>query len=155
MRWKFLLTALALTILAVGADQVRRFVEQRRCGNRAPLAQLDDELNQAFLVSDVARLDCLLADDFTGIGFSGTVFKKEKMLTEFKEAATRQEPPPPQLLHIDERNICVYGETAIVTASATKTYPQQGLTIHYRYTHVFVKKQSGWVLTVEQNTKVL
>lgn len=154
MRWKFLLTALALALLAVGTDQARRFAEQRGCGNRAPLAQLDDQLNQAFLVSDVGQLECLLADDFTGIGFNGAVFKKEKMLTDFKEAAARHEPPTPQLLHIEERNICVYGDSAVVTASATKTYPEQGLVVHYRYTHVFVKKQNGWVLTVEQNTKL-
>lgn len=154
MRGKFLITALSLAALAVGTHEVRLVVEQRRCSNPAPIAQLDDELNQAFIGSEVAKLDCLLDDSFTGFGLNGAVFKKEKMLNDFRTAATRPETPLTQLIQIDERNICVYGDVAIVTASATKSYPQTGVTIRYRYTHVFIKKQIGWVLTVEHATGI-
>ncbi|MEO7973651.1 MAG: nuclear transport factor 2 family protein, partial [Thermoanaerobaculia bacterium] len=80
----------------------------------ATLKQLDQERIQAQIGGDAAALDRLYAEDFIGIGPSGTVRTKAQVLADFTSGSLRF-----QSITTDDVQWRVYGDTAVETGRST------------------------------------
>jgi ketosteroid isomerase-like protein len=107
------------------------------------LKQLDQERIQAQIGADAVALDRLYAEDFIGIGPSGTVRAKAQVIADFTSGSLRF-----QSITTDDVQWRVYGDTAVETGRSTmigqdseKIVPRDN-----RFTRVWVKRQGRWQL---------
>lgn len=107
------------------------------------LKQLDQERIQAQIGADAAALDRLYAEDFIGIGPSGTVRAKEQVIADFTSGNLRF-----QSITTDEVQWRVYGDTAVETGRSTMNGQDKGKTVprDNRFTRVWVKRLGRWQL---------
>jgi ketosteroid isomerase-like protein len=109
----------------------------------AILKQLDQERIQAQIGADATALDRLYAEDFIGIGPSGTVRAKAQVLADFTSGSLRF-----QTITTDDVQWRVYGETAVETGRSTMIGQDKGKTVprDNRFTRVWVKREGRWQL---------
>jgi ketosteroid isomerase-like protein len=127
--------------LAVGqtktakSNQTGQVVEQIR--------KLDQERIQAQIHADAVALDRIYADDFIGIGPSGTVRTKPQVLADFTSHELTF-----QSITTDEVLIRVYGNTAVETGRTTTVGQDKGKVVprDNRFTRVWVRRQGRWRL---------
>ena len=107
------------------------------------LRQLDQQRIQAQIGADTAALDRLYAEDFIGIGPSGTVRTKAQVIADFKSGSLRF-----QSITTDEVQWRVYGDTAVETGRSTMNGQDRSKTVprDNRFTRVWVKRQGRWQL---------
>jgi uncharacterized protein (TIGR02246 family) len=107
------------------------------------IRQLDDERIQAQIHADAAALDRLYADDFIGIGPSGTVRTKPQVLSDFTSGELKF-----QSITTDDVRVRVYGNTAVETGRSTMVGNDKGKTVprDNRFTRVWVKQRGNWRL---------
>ena len=132
---------LAATSIALGQKQSakrdhRRNVEQA-------IRQLDNERIQAQIGADAAALDRIYADDFIGVGPSGTVRTKTQVITDFTSGDLKF-----QSITTDEVQVRVYENTAVETGLSTMVGQDKGKAVprDTRFTRVWVKQQGRWRL---------
>jgi ketosteroid isomerase-like protein len=123
---------------------------QKETGSRAQHARveqiirkLDAERIQAQIHADTAALDRLYADDFIGVGPSGTVRTKSQVMADFTSGTLKF-----QSITTDEVQVRVYGNTAVETGLSTMKGEDKGKTVPQdtRFTRVWVKQQGRWQL---------
>jgi uncharacterized protein (TIGR02246 family) len=143
MRQTLVIAALVLTAasIALGQKQSARR-EQRRSVEQA-IRQLDNERIQAQIGADAAALDRIYADDFIGVGPSGTVRTKAQVLSDFTSGNLKF-----QSITTDEVQVRVYGNTAVETGLSTMIGQDRGKAVprDNRFTRVWVKQQGRWRL---------
>jgi uncharacterized protein (TIGR02246 family) len=146
MRWTLVIAALALTAtsassIAIGQKQSARR-DQRRSVEQA-IRQLDNERIQAQVGADAVALDRIYADDFIGVGPSGTVRTKAQVLSDFTSGDLKF-----QSITTDEVQVRVYGNTAVETGLSTMIGQDKGKAVprDTRFTRVWVKEQGRWRL---------
>ena len=107
------------------------------------LEQLDRERIQAQIGADAAALDRLYAEDFIGIGPSGTARTKAQVIADFTSGNLRF-----QSITTDEVRWRVYGDTAVETGLSTLIGQDRGKAVppDNRFTRVWVKRQHRWQL---------
>ena len=107
------------------------------------LKRLDQERIQAQIGADAAALDRLYAEDFIGIGPSGTVRTKPQVIADFTSGNLRF-----QSITTDDVRWRVYGDTAVETGRSTMNGQDKGKTVprDNRFTRVWVKRQGRWQL---------
>lgn len=107
------------------------------------LKQLDQERIQAQIGADAAALDRLYAEDFIGIGPSGTVRTKGQVITDFTSESLRF-----QSITTDDVQWRVYGDTAVETGRSTMNGQDRGKAVprDNRFTRVWVKRLGRWQL---------
>ena len=143
MRQTLVIAIMALTAasIALGQKQSARR-EQRRSVEQA-IRQLDNERIQAQIGADAAALDRIYADDFIGVGPSGTVRTKAQVLSDFTSGNLKF-----QSITTDEVQVRVYGNTAVETGLSTMIGQDRGKAVprDNRFTRVWVKQQGRWRL---------
>ena len=109
----------------------------------AALRQLDQERIQAQVGADAAALDRLYAEDFIGIGPSGTVRTKAQVIADFTSGSLRF-----QSITTDDVKWRVYGDTAVETGRSTMNGQDRGKVVprDNRFTRVWVRRQGRWQL---------
>jgi len=107
------------------------------------IRKLDQERIKAQVTADSAALDRIYADDFIGIGPSGTVRTKKEVLADFASGSLKF-----QSITTDDVRIRVYGDTAVETGLSTmkgqdaeKVVPEEN-----RFTRVWIKQGGKWRL---------
>src|ERR1043165_9951521 len=107
------------------------------------LKQLDQERIQAQINADAAALERLYAEDFIGIGPSGTVRTKAQVIADFTSGSLRF-----QSITTDDVRWRVYGDTAVETGRSTMIGQDRGKAVprDNRFTRVWVKRQNLWQL---------
>ena len=108
------------------------------------VAQLVEEAwATAELRGDAAFLESTLADDFVGIGPLGFMLTKQEWIGQHQSGDLKYE-----LLTLDEMNVRVYHDTALVIARQVQQGAYRGNTINaqFRTTLVFVNQQGQWRL---------
>ena len=107
------------------------------------LKQLDQERIQAQIGADSVALDRLYAEDFIGIGPSGTVRAKAQVIADFTSGSLRF-----QSITTDDVQWRIYGDTAVETGRSTMTGQDGEKTVprDNRFTRVWVKRQGHWQL---------
>jgi ketosteroid isomerase-like protein len=105
------------------------------------LIKLENEWNDAMVRRDVAFLDGILADNWTGTDQDGTFLSKAQFLASLKsgEDVISSEVA-------DEMKVRVYGDTAVVTGRNTFKGKLKGKDTsgQERWTDVFVKRTGLW-----------
>ena len=107
------------------------------------IRQLDHERIQAQIDADRAALDRIYADDFIGIGPSGTVRTKPQVLSDFASGNLKF-----QSITTDDVQIRVYGNTAVETGRSTMhgQDKNKAVPVDNRFTRVWVKQHGRWRL---------
>jgi ketosteroid isomerase-like protein len=117
---------------------------------RREVQGMEQELEDALVKGDTAKLAQLLSDDITHGNPCGNLRGKAPWIAAVKAS---------QLKIISFRNndvqIRIYGETAVVTAINLLTALGTGSdpSGRYRFIHVWVKREGRWQLTAHQATR--
>jgi len=107
------------------------------------LPRLDQERIQAQIGADAKALDRIYAEDFLGIGPSGTVRSKTQVLADFTSGSLKF-----QSITTDEVQWRFYGGTAVETGRSTMIGQDKGKAVprDNRFTRVWVKRNGQWQL---------
>jgi ketosteroid isomerase-like protein len=106
------------------------------------IENLEEQLRQAMLTSDVAVLDELIADDLVWTTHTGFVSNKQHDLDAHRSGIFRF-----TKLEISDRQIHPYSNDCIVVTlkvEATGTLSGQAFSEAYRFTRVWVQRQNRW-----------
>ena len=115
------------------------------------LKALTEQARQAALKGDVTAVDKLLADDFIGINPVGETNTKADVLELFKSGKLKYD-----AFEISDMKVRVYGETALVNASANVKGHLGDIDIsgQFRAVRVWVKRKGQWQTVSFQSTRV-
>ena len=141
---KSLVTAvLALALTSIVMAQEQSTVATQRSNIEQVIRQLDGERIQAQIGADAAALDRIYADDFIGVGPSGTVRTKKQVILDFTSGTLKF-----QSITTDEVQVRVYENTAVETGLSTMDGQDNGKAVprNTRFTRVWVKQQDFWRL---------
>src|SRR5512138_3530409 len=135
---------LAVVIVAVCPLAVGQQHSARRSRTESVvdgIRELDHERIQAQIHADRVALDRIYADDFIGIGPSGTVRTKPQVLADFTSHDLKF-----QSITTDEVRIRVYGNTVVETGRSTMVGQDKGRVVprDNRFTRVWVRRQGRW-----------
>lgn len=115
--------------------------------DRNEVLRADEELRQAFLQHDAAALNRLLADDWKVIHVNGREQSKAQFIDAIQSGRAKF-----LSIELDQTDMRLYGDTAILTARWTNTIEFKGerSTGRDRVTRVWVKRPEGWRAVTEQ-----
>ena len=139
--------ALFIAVLALAAASITRGQKQsarrdQRSVEQA-IRQVDDERIKAQVGADAVALDRIYADDFIGVGPSGTVRTKPQVISDFTSGELKF-----QSITTAEVQVRVYGNTAVETGLSTMDGQDKGKAVprDTRFTRVWVKQHGRWRL---------
>src|SRR5690348_10925983 len=137
------IAALAFLATSVTLGQKQAASRDRSSGVEQAIRQLDNERIQAQIGADAATLDRIYADDFIGVGPSGTVRTKPQVLLDFMSGDLKF-----QSITTEEVQVRVYENTAVETGLSTMVGQDRGKAVprDTRFTRVWVKQQGHWRL---------
>src|SRR6476469_5695208 len=143
MRPALLIAVLVLTVVPMCEGQEQSASRDQRSGVEQVIRQLDNERIQAQIHADATALDRIYAEDFIGIGPSGTVRHKPEVLSDFTSGHLKF-----QSITTDEVQVRVYENTAVETGLSTMVGQDQGKAVprDNRFTRVWIKQQGRWRL---------
>ena len=143
MRWILVIVVLTLTAASTARGQKQSARTDQTRNVARVIRQLDQERIQAQIDADRAALDRLYADDFIGIGPSGTVRAKPQVLSDFTSGDLKF-----QSITTDDVQVRVYGNTVVETGRSTMIGQDKGKIVprDNRFTRVWVKQQGRWRL---------
>ena len=107
------------------------------------IKRVDQERIHAQVNADAVALDRIYADDFIGIGPSGTLRTKKDVLSDFTSGSLRF-----QSITTDDVRIRVYGNAAVETGLSTMKGQDAGKVVpeENRFTRVWIKQGGRWRL---------
>ena len=143
MRWTFVIAILALTPTCIVLGQEQSTSRDQRSSVEQAIKQLDNERIRAQIGADAVALDRIYADDFIGVGPSGTVRTKAQVISDFTSGDLKF-----QSITTDEVQVRVYENTAVETGLSTMVGQDKGKAVprDTRFTRVWVKQQGRWRL---------
>ena len=143
MRQKRVITVVIFLAAAIasGQEQGERS-DQSRAVEQA-IRKLDNERIQAQIHADAAALEHIYADDFIGVGPSGTVRTKPQVISDFTSGELKF-----QSITTDDVQVRVYGNAAVETGLSTMNGQDKGKTVprDTRFTRVWIKQEGRWRL---------
>jgi hypothetical protein len=110
------------------------------------LGELNEGYGRAYLNSDVAWYDQMLAADFQCITSGGVRLDKQQFL----EAAA--EPVAAEDFRFEEVDIRLFGDVAVIHALNPQRY--NGVSITTRYTDIWAKRDGVWKTISAQITRI-
>ena len=143
MKCTLLITILAITVPSIAPGQEQSASRDQRSSVEQAIRQLDNERIQAQIGADAAALDRIYADDFIGVGPSGTVRTKPQVISDFTSGDLKF-----QSITTDDVQVRVYENTAVETGLSTMVGQDKGKAVprDTRFTRVWVKQQGRWRL---------
>ena len=143
MRWTLVIAVLTFTLTSIALGQEQSANRDQRSSVEQAIRQLDNERIQAQIGADAAALDRIYADDFIGVGPSGTVRTKPQVISDFTSGALKF-----QSITTDEVQVRVYENAAVETGLSTMIGQDKGKAVprDTRFTRVWVKQQGSWRL---------
>ena len=142
---KHILVTVVLAVVAssVALGQKQSATKDQTRSAEQAVREVDKERIQAQINADAAALDRIYADDFIGVGPSGTVRNKAQVIADFTSGSLKF-----QSITTDDVQVRVYGNTAVETGLSTMTGQDKGKTVpsDTRFTRVWVKQQGRWRL---------
>ena len=111
--------------------------------------QVEDRRIKAMIDDDFATLDAVLADDLTYGHSNGVVDTKASYIETLRSGKTKY-------LTFDRAPsvVRVYGDTAIVTGTATLSLRGQAASFTLRYTLAYVMREGQWRMVAWQSTRL-
>jgi uncharacterized protein (TIGR02246 family) len=143
MTRKLVIAALALTATSFALGQTQGASRDNGSSVEQAIRQLDNERIQAQISADAVTLDRIYADDFIGVGPSGTVRTKPQVIADFTAGDLKF-----QSITTDEVQVRVYENTAVETGLSTMVGQDKGKIVPQdtRFTRVWVKQKGRWRL---------
>ena len=143
MRRTLVIAALGLTATSIALGQKQSASTNQRSSVEQAIRQLDNERIQAQIGADVAALDRIYADDFVGVGPSGTVRTKTQVISDFTSGDLKF-----QSITTDKVQVRVYENTAVETGLSAMVGQDKGKVVprDTRFTRVWVEQQGRWRL---------
>src|SRR5207245_423764 len=143
MRRAFFIAVLVLTVAPMGEGQKQSAMGTHRTSVEEAIRKLDNERIQAQIGADAVALDRIYANDFIGVGPSGTVRTKAQVISDFTSGDVKF-----QSITTDEVQVRVYENTAVETGLSTMVGQDKGKAVprDTRFTRVWVKQQGRWRL---------
>jgi len=143
MRSTLVIFVLAITLMSLALGQEESAGRNQKNSVEQAIRKLDDERIQAQIGADAVALDRIYADDFIGVGPSGTVRTKPQVIADFTSGDLKF-----QSITTEEVQVRVYGNTAVETGGSTMTGQDKGKDVprDTRFTRVWVKQQGRWRL---------
>ena len=143
MRWILFIAVLPLTLISVALGQEQSSSRDQRSSVERAIRQLDRERIQAQIGADAVALERIYADDFIGVGPSGTVRTKAQVISDFTAGDLKF-----QSITTDEVQVRVYENTAVETGLSTMVGQDKGKAVprDTRFTRVWVRQQGRWRL---------
>ena len=143
MRKTFVIAVLVFTAASIALGQKQ---SAQRAPNRSVdqvIRQVDHERIQAQIGADAVALKRIYADDFIGIGPSGTVRTKAEVISDFTSGELKF-----QSITTDDVRVRVYGNTAVETGRSTLIGQDKGKAVprDNRFTRVWIKQRGRWRL---------
>jgi ketosteroid isomerase-like protein len=137
MRQIFAIAVVAFSAIAIASGQGQGAIVEQ------VIRELDNERIQAQIHADVAALEQIYADDFIGVGPSGTVRTKPQVISDFTSGDLRF-----QSITTDDVRVRVYGNAAVETGRSTMNGQDKGNSVprDTRFTRVWIKQQGRWRL---------
>jgi ketosteroid isomerase-like protein len=116
------------------------------------IRRLDQERIQAQIHADASVLDRIYADDFIGIGPSGTVRTKPQVLADFTSHDLIF-----QSITTDEVRLRVYENTVVETGRSTMVGQDKGKVVprDNRFTRVWVRRGGRWRLVANHYSTLI
>jgi len=143
MRRTLVIAVLAFTAASIAPGQKQSASGDQRSSVEQAIKQLDNERIQAQIGADAVALDRIYADDFIGVGPSGTVRTKAQVISDFTSGALKF-----QSIATEKVQVRVYENTAVETGLSTMVGQDKGKAVprDTRFTRVWVKQQGRWRL---------
>jgi ketosteroid isomerase-like protein len=152
VRRTFVMTILLLTAAPIALAQEQSARRDQRRSVEQVIRQLDHERIQAQIGADAVALDRIYANDFIGIGPSGTVRTKPQVISDFTSGGLKF-----QSITTDDVRVRVYGNTAVETGRSIMSGQDKGKTVprDNRFTRVWVKQQGRWRLVANHYSSLI
>ena len=143
MRRTLVIAVVILAAMSIALAQRQSAKKDQRRNVEQAIRRLDKERIQAQVHADAEALDRIYADDFIGVGPSGTVRTKPQVIADFTSHDLKF-----QSITTEEVQVRVYGNTAVETGRSTMTGQDKGKDVprDTRFTRVWVKQQGRWRL---------
>jgi uncharacterized protein (TIGR02246 family) len=143
MRRTLVIAVLALTVTSIASGKKQSASRDQRSSVERAIRQLDNERIQAQINADARALDRIYADDFIGVGPSGTVRTKSQVISDFTSGDLKF-----KSITTDEVQVRAYGEAAVETGLSTMVGQDKGKIVprDTRFTRVWVKQKGRWRL---------
>jgi ketosteroid isomerase-like protein len=156
MRRTLALTGLGLFALLLAMGQHPRRMDGDELGRSRPeqeIRELEAEFSAAVVHGDRAFYNRVLAADFTHTSHSGVFKTRAEWLAE-----PRSGPGTARYdaLEVDDLEVRVYGDTAVVTGRTTpkgRTARGEPMTGRYRFLRVWARQQGQWRAVAFQGTR--
>jgi ketosteroid isomerase-like protein len=142
MKQVFAMASVALSAAGIASGQQQDKIRDPTRIVEA-IKKLDNERMQAQIHADAAALERIYADDFIGVGPSGTVRTKPQVISDFTSGDLRF-----QSIITDDVRVRVYGNAAVETGRSTIDGQDKGKAVprDTRFTRVWIKQQGRWRL---------
>jgi ketosteroid isomerase-like protein len=146
------MTILLLTAAPIALAQEQSARRDQRRSVEQVIRQLDHERIQAQIGADAVALDRIYANDFIGIGPSGTVRTKPQVISDFTSGGLKF-----QSITTDDVRVRVYGNTAVETGRSIMSGQDKGKTVPHdnRFTRVWVKQHGRWRLVANHYSSLI
>jgi ketosteroid isomerase-like protein len=143
MRQIFSIAVVALSAAAIASWQQQSASRDPKTVVEQVIRKLDNERIQAQIHADAAALERIYADDFIGVGPSGTVRTKPQVISDFTSGDLKF-----QSITTDDVRVRVYGDAAVETGRSTMDGQDKDKAVPHdtRFTRVWVKQQGRWRL---------
>src|SRR6184192_899079 len=143
MRQIFAIAFVSFSAAAIASGQQQGAIRDPKQIVEQVIKKLDNERIQAQVHADAAALERIYADDFIGVGPSGTVRTKPQVISDFTSGDLRF-----QSITTDDVRVRLYGNAAVETGHSTMIGQDKGQTVprDTRFTRVWVKQQGRWRL---------
>ena len=143
MKPTFVLAVMMVAATSTALGQKQSAKKDQRGNVEQAIRRLDDQRIQAQVHADATALDRIYADDFIGVGPSGTVRTKPQVIADFTSGDLKF-----QSITTDEVQVRVYGNTAVETGRSTMIGQDKGKDVprDTRFTRVWVNQRGRWRL---------
>jgi len=143
MRQIFSIAVVALSAAAIASGQQQSASRDPKAVVEQVIRKLDNERIQAQIHADAAALERIYADDFIGVGPSGTVRTKPQVISDFTSGDLKF-----QSITTDDVRVRVYGDVAVETGRSTMDGHDKDKAVPHdtRFTRVWVKQHGRWRL---------
>ncbi len=117
------------------------------------LMQMERDWSQADVKKDAAALNRILAEDWIGIDFQGTVLTKAEVLSQID---LHSDATATESTELGEMKIRIFGNTALVSGTEIEKseYKGKDSSGKYVWTDVFVRRKGRWQAVSSQSTKL-
>ena len=143
MKPALFIAVLVLTVAPMGVAQKQSATGTDQTSVEEVITKLDNERIQAQIHADAVALDRIYAEDFIGVGPSGTVRTKPQVIADFTSGDLKF-----QSITTDDVKVRVYENTAVETGLSTMIGQDKGKAVprETRFTRVWIKQEGHWRL---------